>query len=273
MKRVLVGIAALILFALLAVDIYLRLQPPRFAPAPTPSPAPSASPAPTATPADTPLASVTPTAAPVPVEEVMVVPTPAVVADAKPPAPVPGAGAAPKPTRAATRKPPIRPRPAPPAVTRPDAAPAARRTFVSGETIFATGPTGAEASLSSGSDVPRGFDPGGVAVKAAPKVPAFIEFDVSPTTLKPGDPYTVRIFVRNQGKKVIKIRELRVASTLNGVRSESAVTPKIKDVPPELSALVAEVPSVWRPDVRDWTLEVALRSAHGDVYKNTVAWR
>ena len=271
MKRVLVGIAALILFALLAVDIYLRVQPPRFVPAPTPSPAPSASPAPTATPADTPLASVTPTAVPVPVEEVTVAPTPAVVADTKPPVPAPGA--APKPTRAATRKPPVRPRPAPPAVSKPDAAPPARRGFVSGETTFATGPTGAETSSGAASDVPRGFDPGGVAVKAAPKVPAFIEFDVSPTTLKPGDPYTVRIFVRNQGKKVIKIRELRVASTLNGVRSESAVTPKIKDVPPELSALVAEVPSVWRPDVRDWTLEVALRSAHGDVYKNTVSWR
>jgi hypothetical protein len=207
------------------------------------------------------------------VQEVPVVPPPAA-------SPATGAeknptAAAPRATRVPTRRPP-RPRPTAPSTsgtaerTAPDTS---HRSFVSGETTFTTGETSVETNSGSAPEVPRGFEPGGVAVKAAPRVPALIEFDVVPKTIKPGDPYTVRVFVRNQGKKAIRIRELRVASTLNGSRSEAAVTPKLKDVPPELSALVAEIPSVWKPDVRAWTLEVALRSGHGDIYKNTVSWR
>jgi hypothetical protein len=150
---------------------------------------------------------------------------------------------------------------------------AARRGFVTGETSFASGETQVATKETASGEVPAGFDPGGVAVKAAPKVAARVEFDVQPKRLKPGDPYVVKVYLRNDGKKTIKIRELRVASALNGVRSESALTPKMKEIPAQQVALLAEVPSVWKADVKAWSMEVSIRSGHGDIYTNTVRWR
>jgi hypothetical protein len=302
MKRVLVVMAGLVLVALLSVDIYLRLQPSRNVPAPTPAP-PSPSPTMMAAPTPVATAAAEPTPSPTPEVAVVEVPVAPAAPDGTKPRPRPG-----RPPARRTPRPAIPPtasaatllaeadramaakdysraaqlyeqvlalEPANPRAASGRALAAgelsSRRTFVAGETTFATG-DGSPDSASAGA-VPRGFDPGGVAVRTAPKIPASIEFDVTPKKLKAGDPYTVRIYVRNQGKKPIKIRELRVASTLNGTRSEAAITPRLKDVPPELSALVAEIPSVWKADVKAWTMEVAVRSAHGDLYKNAVSWR
>ena len=40
----------------------------------------------------------------------------------------------------------------------------------------------------------------------------------------------MRIYLRNEGKKSLKIKELRVGSSLNGVRSEGTLTPKMKEI-------------------------------------------
>ena len=288
MQRVLVVLAFLVIVALLGVDVYVRVKPPKWASAPTPCPRPS------------PCAEITPTATPVPVDAAaaltprpgaageIIVQSPArprveptarpVAVAAATAAPTAGGAATVKPTAAPTpRKP--KPRPAKPSPTPPPARPdgsvsadAARRGFVTGETSFASGETQVATKETAGGEVPAGFDPGGVAVKAAPKVAARVEFDVQPKRLKPGDPYVVKVYLRNDGKKAIKIRELRVASALNGVRSESALTPKMKEVPAQQVALLAEVPSVWKADVKAWSMEVSIRSGHGDIYTNTVRW-
>jgi len=288
MRRVLVVLAFLVIVALLGVDVYVRVKPPKWASAPTPCPRPS------------PCAEITPTATPVPVDAAaaltprpgageIIVQSPA-RARVEPPArpvAVAAATAAPtavgvatvKPSAAPTARKP-KPRAAKPSPTPPPARPdgsvsadAARRGFVTGETSFASGETQVATKETAGGEVPAGFDPGGVAVKAAPKVAARVEFDVQPKRLRPGDPYVVKVYLRNDGKKTSKIRELRVASALNGVRSESALTPKMKEIPAQQVALLAEVPSVWKADVKAWSMEVSVRSGHGDIYTNTVRWR
>jgi hypothetical protein len=309
MQRALVVLAFLVLVALLSVDIYVRVQPPRWASVPVGAPptpraaytttaAPTAVPTVSATPA-----SASPAAAGAGSPSATAAPSTAaptarvsVVEDSGAPAPRPRVQPPARPAPAVTTadaaaKPPVVPSPKKPKPTRKPtpsgggseaatsgaAGTAPDRSFKSGQTTFelTTGETQVESAKSGPlPDVPAGFDPGGVAVHAAPKIPAKVEFEIQPKRLKAGEAYVVRVYLRNQGKKSIKVRELRVSSSLNGARSEAPLTPKMKEVPPQLSALLAEIPSVWpMGDVKAWSMEVAVRSGHGDVYKNSVSWR
>jgi hypothetical protein len=290
MKRVLVALAGVVLLVLIAVEAYVRFvgEPssgstatPRRVPTSAPSAAPPVS------------ATATPAAE---------TPRPAVVADAKP-ASVPKPPALRKPVlvgppsvsalvaqaeRSAAAKEyeraaelydqalAIEPKNAKAAAGRLAMAAelAARHTFVTGETlVVASGETKVEGKKGASPIMPPGFDGGGGAARVAPKVAADIEFEVVPARVKPGDPYAVKVYLRNRGKKSIKIREMRIASSSNGARSEATVTPKMAEVPPELMALLTEVPSIWKAGVSGWSMEVAVRSNHGDVYKNNVTWK
>jgi len=264
MKRALVVLGLLVLATLLAADIYLRMVAPQpAAPAKTETPA-----AATAPPAETTVAAAT--AAPVVVEEEVAVATPVAVADAgaagsssaaaPPPAKGKGSTGGRKGSRGITGAAPSG------GVAAPPVAPGISRAFVPSGTDI-EGPSGPYPKM-----VP-GFDPGGVDVAKAPKVAAAVEFDVQPARVGPGDPYQVKVYLRNQGKKSIRIKELRVGSSLNGVRSEAQVTPRIKEVPPQQVALIAEAPSVWKKDVTAWALDVTVKSGHGEVYKNSVVWK
>jgi hypothetical protein len=121
--------------------------------------------------------------------------------------------------------------------------------------------------------VPVGFDAGGVDAQPVPKVEAQLEFDVEPRTVSAGQPYTVRVYLRNQGKKDLKIKQVRVASTYNGSRTEGTTTSRLKEVPPGQAGLIAELPSIWKKDVTSWSMEVSVRSGHGETYRNNVSWR
>ena len=287
MKRVLVALAGVVLLVLIAVEAYVRFVG-------EPSSASTAAPrrVPTAAPSAVPPVSATGT----PVEET---PRPAVVAEAKP-ASVLKPPALRKPVlvgppsvsalvaqaeRSAAAKEyeraaelydqalAIEPKNAKAAAGRLAMAAelAARHTFVTGETlVVASGETKVDGKKGV---MPLGFDGGGANAGVAPKVAADIEFEVVPARVKPGDPYAVKVYLRNRGKKSIKIREMRIASSSNGARSEATVTPKMAEVPPELMALLTEVPSIWKSGVSGWSMEVAVRSNHGDVYKNHVTWK
>jgi hypothetical protein len=245
MKRALVLVCAAVLMVLLAVDIYMRLAPSRRAEAPA-RPVPEASP--TAPDAGIPDTRPSPEESATPEEEVVMVPT----------ATVPSAP---------RKKPPARKRP-----TAPTAAPGAAASAVP-DRGFTPGRTVIEGASGPQPEVPPGFDAGGVDVKRLPKVAAQVEFEVQPARVKAGDPYVVKIYLRNEGKKTIKIKELRVAALWNGTRSESTLTPRLKEVPAQRQGLLAEVPSIWKADVRTWSMDVAVRSGHGEVYRNSIAWR
>jgi hypothetical protein len=243
MKRTLVWLAVALLLTLAFVDVYFWLRP--WKPGRPPAPAERATPVPrveaTAVPS---LPEPTATMAPSPV-----------VAEAKPPAKPVG------PKRVKTPQPVVRPAASAPAHPAPEP-----RGFVPSTTAI-------EGAAAPPSSVPAGFDTGGVQAKAVPKIEAQIEFVIQPNTVRAGEAYSVRIYLRNEGKKALKIKELRVASSLNGARSEAALTPKLKEVLPEQVGLMAEISSVWKADVTAWGIDVTVHSAHGEVYKNRVDWR
>jgi hypothetical protein len=119
----------------------------------------------------------------------------------------------------------------------------------------------------------KAFDAREVSVKKPAEVPGRIEFEVIPPRLAARDPYTVKVFLQNEGSKSIKVATLRVSSALNGARSDAAVPPRKAELAPRERALLYEEAGVWRDGVTSWSLEVLVSSGRGDTYKNQILWK
>jgi hypothetical protein len=217
-----------------------------------------------------PLSGPSPAAAPSPVAATPL-PAPSAGSSPAPPSPAASKGApaaaSPRPPRRAASPSP-RPRPSPEASPRPPSPPPPPPrlpTFVAGSTrIGSRKPASADL---------KGFDAAGVDLKRAPEVPGRIEFEVIPANVKAGEPYTVRVFLSNQGVKSIKVDGVMVVSTLNDVRSRGTIKPKAKEVPPQERTEVADLPGIWKDGVTSWTMEVTIASAKGDTYSSQLVWK
>jgi hypothetical protein len=119
----------------------------------------------------------------------------------------------------------------------------------------------------------KAFDAREVSVKKPADVPGRIEFEVVPPRLAAGDPYTVRVFLQNEGSKGIKVASLRVFNALNGARSDAAVPPPKAELAPRARAILYEEAGVWRDGVTSWSLEVQVGSGRGDTYRNQILWK
>jgi hypothetical protein len=108
----------------------------------------------------------------------------------------------------------------------------------------------------SGQGGPAGFDGAQLAGRAA-QFSGRMEFEVLPPAVRPGEPFVVRIHLRNEGRKSVKIRGLTLAAVVDGQRVPAAVVPLLKEVQAQSRALVAEYSSVWNAP-RAWTLEAVV---------------
>jgi archaellum component FlaG (FlaF/FlaG flagellin family) len=203
----------------------------------TPAPAPEASPS-----------AVVADAAP---------PTTAVAAPPKAPAGAPKA-AAPLPKR--VPKPPVAsPVPAPPPVSE------AARSFVLGATVV-------ESLRSVGRDL-DGFETSGIGVKRAPKIEGQIDLVMQPATVEAGKPYSVMVYLKNDGKKSIDVEEMKVSMIVDGKWSTRPLPSKVKQVPPKQRVLLEELPGIWKGGVNDWAVEAVVTSKNQDVYRNRLTWK
>jgi hypothetical protein len=261
-RALLLGLAAL---TLTAGGFFLGR---RFS-APPPSPRPSASPSALATPAPGGSLAVPPHTPPAAGAAGSALPdVPA------PPAALRGEAAGASTAKAARRA----PRTAPTAAA-PSLAPAGPEPLEplapprpGGQRGFVAGLTQIGSTRDSGADL-KGFDPTEVALKRAPQTDGAIEFEVVPTQVQPGEPYVVKVYLRNRGEKSIRLKSLNVASEMNGRSSRSALSPRSKAVEPSLVGLLAELPGVWKDDVKSWSMEVEVLTGAGDTYSSRVAWK
>jgi hypothetical protein len=141
---------------------------------------------------------------------------------------------------------------------------AARKAFMPGRTVVQT--QSAKADLS-------GFDTADVSVKKAPDFSGRIEFAVSPPRVKPGDSYSVQVFLVNEGKKSIKVSGASAITNVNGTKSPRPLAPRVKEVAPAQRALLDEIAGVWGDDVSWWSAEVTVAANKGDSLKNTLNWK
>jgi tetratricopeptide (TPR) repeat protein len=149
--------------------------------------------------------------------------------------------------------------------------PGGGRSFVSGKTQAQSLET------RTGGAVPEGFeDTAGVTVKKgtqASELPGKISFDIEPEFVKPGDKYTVKIFLLNEGNAPIQIQNMIVTTTVNGRKTSGPVPPVTKDVAPQQKAVLLSLPDFWKEDTTAWSMEVTVRTARGETYKNQVTWK
>jgi len=141
---------------------------------------------------------------------------------------------------------------------------AARKAFMPGRTVVQT--QSAKADMA-------GFDTADVSVKKAPDFSGRIEFAVSPARVKPGDNYSVQIYLVNEGKKAIKVSGVSVTTNLNGSKSGRSVASRVKEVAPSQRALLEELPGVWPEEVNWWSTEVMVTANKGDSLKNLLTWK
>jgi hypothetical protein len=64
-----------------------------------------------------------------------------------------------------------------------------------------------------------------------------------------------------------------VTTTVNGRRAGGPVSPLAKEVAPKQSTPVLSLSDIWKEDTTSWTMEVTVRTARGETYKNSVKWQ
>jgi molecular chaperone GrpE (heat shock protein) len=140
----------------------------------------------------------------------------------------------------------------------------ARRSFVTGQTIIETAES--RKSLS-------GFDTSEVDLKKAPKESGKIDFEIGPKSPHPGDPYTVRVFLTNLGKKTLKIGRLVVTTSANGTKAPSAATPRASEVEPGKRVLIHESSAEWADGTTAWSVEAVVTTPKDETLRCQANWR
>ena len=107
----------------------------------------------------------------------------------------------------------------------------------------------------------------------ASELPGKILFDVDPAQVKPGSPYKVKVYLLNEGSAPIQVKEMIVGAKVNGRGVQAPVPPLTRDVAPQQKALLREIPDLWKEDTTSWSMEVVIRTARGETYKNQVTWK
>ncbi len=120
---------------------------------------------------------------------------------------------------------------------------------------------------------PAGFDTEDVSVARAPDYSGRIEFEANPKNVKPGDNYTILVYLMNDGKKGFKLGTASVTTAVNGAKSGGAIQTKVKDIDPQQRLLLAEMPGVWQGSTNSWSTEVLVASSRGDTFRNLLTWK
>ena len=139
-----------------------------------------------------------------------------------------------------------------------------KRTFAPGRTTL--GGKGAKVDLG-------GFDTSGVTVAKVADYSGRIEFDTAPTRVLPGDSYSVRIYLVNDGKKPFKISSVSVATTSNGSRAGGPIEVRAREVQLRDRVMLDERTAVWAAGTNSWTLEVVVTTDRDATFTNRLNWR
>jgi hypothetical protein len=116
----------------------------------------------------------------------------------------------------------------------------------------------------------------GMDVRKAVKVPGRAELEWTPEHVKPGDSYTVRVYLRNQDakkKQKLKVVHVKAVKVVNGQQSAVEVSWKPLEVKLRERPLVATLSDRWGDDVTSWSLVVKVFVEGGDAYENRLVWK
>jgi serine/threonine-protein kinase len=178
--------------------------------------------------------------------------TPAPV-ETVPPAPPPTLAPTPLPTPPPTTAPPLT---VPPVTAPPPTMPArgfaATRTSIQGAKVEKGGLAG--------------FDTSGV--QKPPEFRGMMDFEVSPPEVRAGDEYTIKFYLKNDGKKTVKLKGLAVRTIIEGERSSLPVELQTREVRAGQRGFIGQVSGTWGDSIKAWTLDVTVLSDKGETYRS-----
>jgi hypothetical protein len=252
----------------------------------TPTPEPVATPTPAAASTPAPVAAATPTPRPTPTPKATPTPAATTAAATPPPAPTgpsPAQQAAGLITQAeaaigsrqydaalghldgALR---LDPGNAKAATLRADAAQRrdlARRKFVTGRTLVDS-----EKSRKDKAKGLVGFD----ADEKAPEFAGKIEFEMTPASaVEANDPWTLKVFVTNQGSKPIKVQGIALGAAVNGSGGAAPVAASVREIAPQQRAQVAETSGTWKDGTSSWVAQATVTAPKNETLTNTLTWK
>jgi hypothetical protein len=102
-----------------------------------------------------------------------------------------------------------------------------------------------------------GFDSSDVSSRRTPQFTGRVEFEVLPPAVRQGEPFVVRIHLRNDGRRSVKVRGVALAAVVDGRRAAAPVKALQREVPAQARALVAEYSGVWG-EAETWALEAVV---------------
>jgi serine/threonine protein kinase len=109
---------------------------------------------------------------------------------------------------------------------------------------------------------------------ADPSCPAKLIIELDPNDAMPGEPYTIRVSVFNEGYRPIPLRDMDLVSVVgNKATGKGQPVPvRSKEVGPQATALLYEVSGTWKEAQRHGAIEVYLRLAEGGTLKKSLSW-
>ena len=140
---------------------------------------------------------------------------------------------------------------------------ASKKKFVPGRTVVKTEKASGGLAGFEGADVQR-----------TPDFSGRIEFEMSPASgLRTGDAWTLKFYLVNDGKKVIKVGGATVTTTVNGAGSGGPMAAAVKEVAPQQRALLGQATGSWKDGTSSWSADVLVTANKSDSLKNTLTWR
>jgi hypothetical protein len=143
----------------------------------------------------------------------------------------------------------------------------ARRRFAPGRTVV----QGQKSQQAGGL---AGFETDDADLRKAPDFLGRVDFEMTPSSgIEPGNAWTLKVYVVNEGKKPIRVNGLVVGTSVNGTGSGGPLAPRVREIAPQQRSLVGETTGTWAEGTTSWTTEVTVTGGKGESLRNTIAWR
>ena len=116
-----------------------------------------------------------------------------------------------------------------------------------------------------------GFAAGDVSVER--EYSGRIQFEVSPSKVQPGDAYSIKIYLTNDGKKPYKIAGLSLSTSTNGQKAPQSATPPSAELKKGNRVQVGALSGAWPSGVDKWYAEVTVTTDKKVTFRSRVTWK
>ena len=117
-----------------------------------------------------------------------------------------------------------------------------------------------------------GFDQGDVSLHQAPEFQGRLEWTFAPPEVRPGDPYSLAVFLVNEGRKA-RVDRVTVTEITSAGRRGGMVVPGVRELRPGQRAVLYERTGVWPGEPGPWALEVVVTTSKGDACRGRLTAR